>query len=121
MERKKNNTAFIGTGIIVLLIVLGFIYWNFNSKNIRIKASTVVVTRFYDGQDGYSLSIPNGNRSTCTWTYSGGSGRIPYLETTNASVTEKHYIRYDAGSFYDFAVNCTDDFGNQYLGVFPDN
>jgi hypothetical protein len=78
----------------------------------------VEVSTFYDGKEGYFISIPTGNSSTCIWTYVGGNGAVPYSETTFAkTATEKHVINSD--DFYDFKVICVDDFGNQYNGVFP--
>ena len=87
--------------------------------NTQVKATTVQVTTFYNGQNGYSLSIPSGNSSTCIWTWVDGSGAIPFSRTTYAnSATEKHTIEIsDTAS--DWKVSCTDDFGNQYIGVFP--
>jgi hypothetical protein len=88
-----------------------------------IEVSMVQVSKFYDGRDGYSLSVPNGNTSDCIWTYAGGSGQIPYIETTSAKTsTEKHTIYFDHSTFdflYDFKVTCIDDFGYQYNGAFP--
>ena len=117
------------TWIIVIAVVAGGIYWasthsTLNNPTIDVKtntkvsATTVQVGTFYDGKDGYTLSIPSGNSSICTWNYTGGSAAIPYIETTQArSATEKHTIySYD---YYDWKVSCVDDFGNQYIGVFP--
>ena len=117
------------TWIIVIAVVAGGIYWasthsTLNNPTIDVKtntkvsATTVQVGTFYDGKDGYTLSIPSGNSSICTWNYTGGSAAIPYIETTQArSATEKHTIySYD---YYDWKVSCVDDFGNQYVGVFP--
>lgn len=84
----------------------------------NISAASVQVTKFYDGENGYSLSIPGGNSSTCIWTYEGGSGRIPYSETTEArTATEKHTI-HDFG-YSNWKVSCVDDFGDSYTGFFP--
>ena len=91
--------------------------------NTQVQATTVQVAQFYNGQDGYSLSIPSGNTSTCTWTYAGGNADVPYLKTTYAkTATEKHTITFPSGTLnsnYDFKVNCLDGFGNQYIGIFP--
>ncbi len=100
--------------------------------NTKVNATTVQVSEFYNGQYGFSLSIPSGNTSTCTWTWAGGSADVPYSQTTYANTaTEKHTITFGtspngegvdiAGSLYDFKVTCVDDFGNQYTGVFPSN
>lgn len=116
--------------IIVAVIVAVGVYWASTSlntgknptidvqPNTKVQATTVQVGTFYDGKDGYSLSIPSGNSSTCIWNYTGGNAAIPYSETTYArSATEKHTIySYD---YYDWKVTCLDDFGNQYTGVFP--
>ena len=80
------------------------------------------VSKFYDGSEGWSVSVPTGNESICTWTYAGGNGAIPYIDTTRANTaTEKHVLRFDSGMdfLYDFKVTCTDDFGNEYIGKFP--
>ena len=118
----------IWLGILVIALIAGGFYWMSNSQpsnptidvktDTSIKATTVQVGTFYDGKDGYSLSIPSGNSSTCIWTYTGGNAAIPYSETTYArSATEKHTIySYD---YYDWKVSCVDDFGNQYVGAFP--
>lgn len=83
------------------------------------KVSTVKVQKIYNAYgDFYSLSIPTGNSSTCVWNYTGGSGAIPYSETTQATAMEKHNLQFWGGT-YDYQVNCFDDFGNQYKGVFP--
>ena len=141
---KSSN--FLGIGIFIL-IAGGFIYLLSSGKspqptsptqavvpaasnpttdvkaNTQVQATTVQVARFYNGQDGYSLSIPSGNTSTCIWTWAGGSADVPYSQTTTAnSATEKHTITFPDGSLdslYSFKVNCTDDFGNQYTGIFP--
>jgi len=127
---EENKPVYLILGFIILIGIIIFAYANLDGQNdstvntqtnIQPEIASINVSKFYDGLDGYSLSIPDGNKSTCTWTYSGGSGRIPYLETTTATNIEKHHIRYEAGSFYDFSVNCTDDFGNRYVGVFPNN
>lgn len=89
--------------------------------NIKVEATSVNVAKFYDGKDGLSLSIPSGNRSTCVWTWAAGSGHIPYSVTTNAeTATEKHTITV-YGDEEDLKVSCFDDFGNQYVGIFPSN
>jgi hypothetical protein len=85
----------------------------------NVKITTVQVSSFYDGTDGYSLSIPSGNTSTCNWTWVAGNGAIPDSKTTYANTaTEKHTI-YNYGASWDWKVNCTDDFGNLYVGTFP--
>jgi len=88
----------------------------------KLSVVTVPVTKFYNGMDGFSLSISSGNRSTCIWTWAGGTGHVPDAQTTYAnSATEKHSITFPYGvDFdYDFKVLCTDDFGNGYTGEFP--
>lgn len=89
-------------------------------NDIKIDATIVDVGRFYNGQNGLSLSIPSGNMSTCIWTYNAGSGRIPNSITTDArTATEKHTISV-YGDEEDLKVTCVDDFGNNYIGVFPE-
>lgn len=116
--------------VLIVLAIVGVGYWLSISitapqnptidvqSNTKVSATTVQIGTFYDGKDGYTLSIPSGNSSTCIWNYTGGNAAIPYSETTYArSATEKHTIySYD---YYDWKVNCLDDFGNQYVGVFP--
>lgn len=83
------------------------------------RVNTVKVQRIYNAYgDFYSLSIPTGNSSTCVWNYTGGSGAIPYSETTQATAMEKHNLQFWGGT-YDYQVNCFDDFGTQYKGLFP--
>src|SRR3989344_7434117 len=104
----KNSTWII----IVIAVIAGAIYWSSTHStltnptidvktNTKVPATTVQVGTFYDGKDGYTLSIPSGNSSICTWNYTGGSAAIPYIETTQArSATEKHTIyKYD---YYDW-------------------
>lgn len=126
----ENRGSQIGIIVFVIAVVALGAYWIGNSNtpsnptidvktDTELKVTTAQVGTFYDGQDGYSLSIPSGNSSTCIWTYTGGNAAIPYSETTYArSATEKHTIySYD---YYDWEVSCVDDFGNQYSGTFPD-
>lgn len=88
-------------------------------QDVKVGATEIKVGTFYDGKDGFSVSIPSGNKSVCTWTYTAGSGHIPNMTTTNANTaTEKHTI-YVYGGEEDLKVSCVDDFGNQYVGVFP--
>ena len=91
--------------------------------DVKVAATTVKVGTFYNGKDGFSLSIPSGNNSTCIWTYAGGSAQVPYSITTKANTaTDKHIITFDTDTkdlFDNFKVSCVDDFGNQYIGVFP--
>lgn len=85
-----------------------------------IPATKVLVGTFYDGEDGFSLSIPSGNTSTCIWNNTGGNASVPHSETTYArTATEKHTIHTNP-SLYDWSVLCVDDFGNKYVGVFPE-
>jgi hypothetical protein len=130
-----NSSKWIGVVIVVVVLVGGayFIGQNSNNQtqpnssnpttsvtpNTQVKATTVQVSEFYNGQDGYSLSIPSGNNSTCVWTWVDGSAAIPYSKTTYAnSATEKHTIEI-SDTAEDWKVSCTDDFGNQYVGAFP--
>lgn len=135
-----ENGSKIGLGLIVLVLIAGGFYWvNSNQSSnptidvktdTSIKATTVQVAAFYDGENGYSLSIPSGNNSTCIWNWTGGNAAIPFSETTYANTaTEKHILTFgkapngeavsisDVG--YNFKVTCLDDFGNQYIGAFP--
>lgn len=93
-------------------------------KKIAVQVKIVDVNTFYNGEDGFSLSIPSGNDSTCIWTYEGGSASVPYSITTNANTaTEKHIITFVSGtrdSYANFKVSCVDDFGGQYIGIFPE-
>ncbi|MCX6793430.1 MAG: hypothetical protein NTY12_05455 [Candidatus Falkowbacteria bacterium] len=95
------------------------------NKNAKTDIVNVSVNKFYNGKDGFSLSIPSGNDSTCIWTYEGGSASVPYSVTTNANTaTEKHTITFISDtrdSYSNFKVTCVDDFGNQYIGIFPVN
>lgn len=131
---EKNNDIWSSVGAIALAIVIGLgLYGYFSAPsatnptiNVKtdttIRATVVQVGTFYDGQDGYSLSVPSGNSSTCIWTYAGGSAAVPYSETTYAqTATQKHTLHYYPGSNYDFKVSCVDDFGNQYIGSFPED
>jgi hypothetical protein len=101
------------------LLSLGTDSSDINSEtNIKIEVTAVKVNSFYNGEEGFSLSIPSGNNSTCIWTYSGGNAVIPYKEITNANTaTGKHTIL--SSDFYDFMVLCVDDWGNRFIGVFP--
>src|SRR3989339_137700 len=87
--------------------------------NIKVEATSVNISKFYNGKNGLSLSIPSGNRSTCIWTWAAGSGRFPYSNTTKAeTATEKHTVII-YGDEENFKASCFDDFGNQYVGEFP--
>jgi hypothetical protein len=78
-------------------------------------------TTFFDGKEGYSISIPTGNYSVCTWNYSCGSGVIPYIKTTEAlTAIAKHTIYRYPGSCYDWEAICIDNFGNHYKINFPE-
>lgn len=88
-----------------------------NNKN-ELDFSIVNVSSFYNGQEGFSLSIPSGNMSVCIWTYYAGSGAIPNLVTTEArTATEKHTISVYGGE-EDLKVSCVNDFGDMYIGTF---
>ena len=125
---KKTMGIF---SLFLLVFVLGGCSYNISKdqtsntdKNIAVQAKTVDVGTFYNGEDGFSLSIPSGNSSTCIWTYEGGSASVPYSITTNANTaTEKHIITFASGtrdSYANFKVSCVDDFGGQYIGIFPE-
>lgn len=125
----ENRDSQIWTTIVVVVIVAAMAYWIGSNQTIdnptfdvkadsSVKASNVQVGTFYDGKEGYSISIPSGNSSTCLWNYTDGNGAIPYLETTSArNATEKHTIYSYTG--WDWKVLCADDFGNYYNGTFP--
>ncbi|MGA3114318.1 MAG: hypothetical protein ABSF90_07790 [Syntrophobacteraceae bacterium] len=85
------------------------------------KTSKVKVGKFYDGQEGYFLSIPTGNQSRCVWVWAGGTASAPDMQVTSArTATEKHAIRFPDMSWLNhFKVYCVDDFGNLYEGSFP--
>ena len=131
MENKNSLTrllAIIFIGFILYAVLGGFAdetnqQQSSNSttdvgSNVRVEATPVQVTSFYDGEYGYSVSIPSGNRSTCVWNWEGGNAAIPDSTTTNANTaTEKHTVVH-YGNSHNFKVNCFDDFGNQYVGVF---
>lgn len=122
--------------IIILIVAIGAILVFMNGSpvsgvnpnpttnvtpNTQVKVNTVQVAKFYNGQYGYSLSIPSGNKSTCVWTWVDGNAAIPFSRTTYANTaTEKHTIQISETAT-NWKVNCTDDFGNQYIGIFPSN
>lgn len=85
--------------------------------------NTVDVAKLYKDGDGFFLSILTGNSSTCVWTYAGGNAAIPYSKNTYAeTASEYHQIVFpldEIDSYFDFKVSCVDDFGNVYLGKFP--
>ncbi|NBD73909.1 hypothetical protein GVX82_02620 [Patescibacteria group bacterium] len=124
----ENRSSQIWTTIIVAGVVAVAAYWIGSNQAVNnptfdvktgssVKAANVSVGTFYDGKEGYSVSIPSGNTSTCLWNYTDGNAAIPYLETTNArSATEKHTIYSYTG--WDWQVLCADDFGNYYTGTF---
>ena len=132
MENKNSLTrllAIIFIGFLLYAVLGGFAdetnqQQSSNSttdvgSNVRVEATPVQVTSFYDGEYGYSVSIPGGNRSTCVWNWEGGNAAIPDSTTTYANTaTEKHTVVH-YGNSHNFKVNCFDDFGNQYVGVFP--
>jgi hypothetical protein len=129
----------IGGGIVLSVLVIQDKHANpwpetsHKTVNIKtdtsIRATTVKVSQFYNGQNGFSLSIPSGNSSTCIWNWVGGNASIPYSQTTYANTaTEKHTLTFGSspngtaveisGAGHDFKVTCIDDFGNQYSGEF---
>ena len=108
----KNSQLVIILFLSFILVVVSFLFFNnFNKSNkpeLKVKELDIInekvisnndnnniikVGTFYDGQNGYSISIPSGNSSICTWTYSAGSAQIPYLKTTEArTANEKHTL-----------------------------
>ena len=90
-----------------------------------IKNNLIQITEFYNGQEGYSLSISKANNSTCIWTWVAGNGSIPDSQIThiNRNAIEKHFVLF--GNYrdeqWDYKVSCVDDFGNIYTGIFPIN
>lgn len=120
----------LGAGVVGALLIGGYFLFSGTESKLAGKETPVSsnakgsldVSKFYDGSEGWSISVPTGNKSVCTWTYAGGSGAIPYIDTTRANTaTEKHALRFEYGMdfLYDFKVTCTDDFGNEYIGKFP--
>jgi hypothetical protein len=115
----ENRGLQIWVVLIVIVVVAGGVYWFGNSQfSGEIKTTKIQVGTFYDGKNGYSVSIPNGNTSTCIWNYTDGNAAIPGLETTSVrNASEKHTVySYTA---WDWKVLCVDDFGNYYVGTFP--
>lgn len=124
--QSKNNLI-----VIVIILVAVAYYFGTQSKKpysgseqkTKIEVTTLQVTKFYNGEEGYSLSIPEANSSTCIWTWVAGSGSIPDSRTTtvNRNATEKHFVMFGdyIDAQWDYKVSCTDDFGNQYVGRFP--
>jgi hypothetical protein len=130
MKEEKNNYQSVWIIVGLLLIIFGF-YFNKLPKNDtdkletkkQIKVTSLQVTKFYDGDWGYSLSIPDANNSTCIWTWVAGNDAIPDSRTTsvNRNTTEKHFVKFGdyIDAQWDYKVSCVDDFGNNYIGVFP--
>lgn len=141
--KKQNYSTMIIIGAVLLVIFIYYIGENSTNTaqprnddsitstsgnptidinpDTSIRVTSIPVAQFYDGQDGYSLSISSGNRSTCIWTWEGGSASIPYSQTTTAtSATEKHTIVFYPDNS-NYKVTCVNDFGDQYIGVFPNN
>ncbi len=106
---------FLVLGATLALLVIGngvYSYLNNSPKTER-----VPVSKFNDGKNGYSISIPTGNTSICTWNAVDGNSEIPYHKTTEARATDTHVVyTYD---YSDWIVNCVDDSGNHYTGIFP--
>jgi hypothetical protein len=125
---KRETLIYIIVGIIIVGALFVLFYHPSSNPtnpttdvkpNTQISATTVNVAKFYDGQDGYSLSIPSGNSSTCIWTWADGNANIPDSQTTTANTaTAKHTIHI-SDTADDWKVSCVDDFGNQYTGIFP--
>lgn len=107
----NNETTFL-RWLSIILITLFLIFYS----DLKWKEASVEVSTFYDGKNGYSLSVPTGNESICVWNYTGGNAAIPGIETTSARNVQKHLI-YDYDR-YDWKVYCVDDFGNHYSGKF---
>lgn len=114
----------------LLLILLAIIYLvpykgecadkNKKLDHSNIKTKMLNVGKFYDGEEGYFLSIPGGNESRCIWTYAGGNAGVPYIEVTSAkTATQKHALHPPSSFTYGFKVICVDDSGNVYNGIFP--
>ena len=94
---KRNTLIYVLVGIIIVGALFIFFYHPTNKPtdqtidvktNTKIAATSVNVGTFYDGQNGYSVSIPSGNSSTCIWTYVDGNAAIPYSETTQAKMRQ---------------------------------
>lgn len=87
--------------------------------NATLPVTKIPVSTFTkDGRDGYSLAIPGGNESICTWTYLYGWDEMPYMEITRAlSETERHTMLHSG--YYDWKVVCVDDWGGYYIGDIP--
>ncbi|MEI7425094.1 MAG: hypothetical protein WCK10_03185 [Candidatus Staskawiczbacteria bacterium] len=127
-ENKKINWTIIIVAIIIGVVLLVFFYRPASNPtnptidvktNTQIGATTVNVGTFYDGQNGYSVSIPSGNSSTCIWTWSDGNADIPDSQTTYAKTATEKHILHISDTARDWKVSCVDDFGNQYTGIFP--
>ncbi len=121
MEQTTTNSII---GVVIVVLAIWGVTSLFNKKpTVKVSATEVQVSRFYNGEEGYSLSIPTGNTSTCTWTWTGGNAQIPNSQTTFASTaTSKHTLGFPNGTLSfnsDFKVSCVDDFGSQYIGLFP--
>jgi hypothetical protein len=110
-----NKTVLGIIAVVVVLIVGNGLYAYLNNTP---NTERIPVSKFNDGKDGYSIAIPTGDTSTCTWNYTGGNAAIPYSKTTEAqTATEKHTVYVD--DYYDWIVTCSDDLGNHYTGIFP--
>jgi hypothetical protein len=139
LEKRGIQQKKIGLGIVVVVLIVAayFLGGSLDSgaplidksgapnpttnviTNTEVKATTGQVPTFYNGQDGYSVSIPSGNNSTCIWTWVDGNAAIPYTTTTYAnSAAEKHTIEI-SNTASNWEVTCVDDFGNRYVGIFP--
>lgn len=112
-----KKTVLITIAIVVLLVLGNGLYAYLNNSTNTTRMS---VSKFYDGKDGYSITIPTETRSTCVWHYTSGNPAIPYSETTEArTATGKHTLYIN--NRYDWIVTCVDDLGNHYTGIFPKN
>ena len=91
---------------------------NINTPTVNANENTVPIYTNIAGS--FYLTIPRGNKSTCTWTWVAGSGAIPYSQTTYALAGQQHTITIpgvEGSTVDDFKVTCVDDFGDQYVGV----
>ena len=89
-----------------------------NTPSVTANENTIPIYTNIAGS--FYLTVPRGNKSTCTWTWIEGSGAIPYSQTTYALAGQQHTITIagvEGSTVDDFKVTCVDDFGDQYIGV----
>ncbi len=117
-DNSNMKKALIFVVAMLALLVLGngvYSYLNNTPDTKRVPVST-----FYDGNDGYSISIKTGNTSTCTWNAADRNSGMPHRETTVVwTIADQHTVY--ANDYYDWIVTCVDDLGNHYTGIFPKN